>query len=289
MTRRRTGLLWLFIFFVTCLVFGAAPAGARGQQLPPLPNGTVAPDFAADAWSGGKAHLSDYRGKIVVLDFWASWCGPCNEAMPGLQGVLNQYKKDIVVLALNVWDTPSAASSWINSHNYTFTFARDPIKQGPGSISDAYQVEGIPTTYVINPSGKIVSSTVGYGGSEDDLVAAIRSLGARTDEEHAQADAAADEQTDTDGVRPGEMLLSGTVEKSSSGQGTLLLSATSVRLFGKQTTAFAKPRPKNVVISASTHLRGETDNTKPLSFNAGDKIQVIGQDQGVGKPLLARL
>lgn len=267
------------------------PAGARGPKRPPLPNGMTAPDFTADSWSGGKTHLSDYRGKIVVLDFWASWCPPCNQAMPHLQEVLSQYKKDIVLLALNVWDTSSAASTWINSHSYDFTFARDPVVDGAGSISDTYHVWGIPTTYVIDPSGKIAASEVVM--SEDDLVSAIRALGARTLDEHAQADAAEaakDELADTDGVRPDEILLSGTVEKTYSGDAPLLLSATSFHFCGKQVVTFKKPRMKTVIISPSTHLRGEAaDDAKPLRFEAGEQIEIIGQDEGVGEPLMARM
>lgn len=155
----------------------AMEAAAEAAQPPLLASGTAAPDFTVQDKSGSPLTLSAYRGKVVVLDFWATWCGPCQRSLPHTNAVAKQFAgKDVVVLAVNVWDSKTAFDGWLPKHpEYdAITFALDPTTQhGQDVATRLYKVSGIPTQYVIGKNGKIQTSFVGYGEPTPELANAI--------------------------------------------------------------------------------------------------------------------
>ena len=163
--------------------FAYTPPASATLYTPPklLADGTQAPDFTANDKDGHPVKLSDYLGKIVVLDFWATWCGPCQMSLPHTTKIAKQYAgKDVTVLAVNVWDKPEAFQAWLPKHAQyaALHFAIDPAQvQDKGIATGLYGVSGIPTQYIIGKDGRIVKSIVGYDKGSTDLEDALKAAG----------------------------------------------------------------------------------------------------------------
>jgi len=157
---------------------------AQPEEAPILANGAVAPDFAVQDVKGHTVHLADFAGKVVVIDFWSTWCGPCQQSLPGTDKIAKKYaSKGVVFLPVCSWDEKSAFTPWVNKHKtWTMTFYFDPAGRADTNIAGKlYKVSGIPTQFVIGKDGKVSSGSVGYEGeqSEKNLTAAIdKALGA---------------------------------------------------------------------------------------------------------------
>jgi len=142
-----------------------------------LAAGTTAPDFTAHRLDGTALKLSALRGKVVVLDFWATWCIPCIRSMPHVQKTVAKARgADVVWLGVCVWDDRPAFDRWVpaNDAKYSFTKVFDPAgKDRATSIAgNLYKVTGIPTLYVIDAESRIVAGLVGFLGDDDDRLAA---------------------------------------------------------------------------------------------------------------------
>ena len=137
-----------------------ADAGAAARPEPKLSVkvGDAAPDFALKDLAGTEMSLASLKGKVVVLDFWATWCGPCKAAMPVIQKLHDEYaSKGVAVLGVNTWEKDQkAARDYIANKKYTYPCLLDGDK-----LAEAYGVPGIPTLVVIGKDGKVALIEVG--------------------------------------------------------------------------------------------------------------------------------
>ena len=139
--------------------FGGGPTSrTRANQY--LAVGSDAPDWALQRSTGEKVTLKELRGKVVVLDFWASWCGPCKRAMPALQKLHNRFEnKPVAIFGVNCRERNPRADpmAYIKRRGYTY----GQLVNGD-IVANAYKVRGIPTFYLIGKDGKILHATSGY-------------------------------------------------------------------------------------------------------------------------------
>ncbi len=153
-------------------------AKRKAEQPALLANGTPAPDFSATDPDGKPVKLSDLLGKVVVVDFWASWCGPCVASMPHNQKVVAKLQAEgvpVVLLAVDNAEERDAFSAWVKAHPELSSLRFAHADRKANDISrKLYQVSGIPTQYIIDAGGVIHSSSVGFDGETDAMEKAIR-------------------------------------------------------------------------------------------------------------------
>ena len=130
-----------------------------GDRPPRHPVAFRAPDFVLPTLSGESIRLSDFRGKVVLLNFWATWCVPCRTEMPAIEALYQRYKdRGVEVLAVSL-DTLSTAGveEFVKEVSVTFRIGMDPS----WSTARAYNVVGLPTSYLIDRAGNVVVREVG--------------------------------------------------------------------------------------------------------------------------------
>ena len=131
----------------------AAPASVH-----PLVN-KPAPAFDLDTVDGAKFNLASQKGKVVVLDFWATWCGPCTMALPIITEVTSSLKdKDVVFLAVNIQETPEQIKQFLDKKNLKVSVGLDT----EGKVAELYQVRGIPQTVIVGKDGNVAEVHVGF-------------------------------------------------------------------------------------------------------------------------------
>ncbi len=135
----------------------SAPDKADDPIEPPVGYriGNRAPSFSLLSLEGKAVSLSDYRGRLVILDFWASWCVPCRLSMPSLEALSRDLGDDVILLGISLDRSESAARSFIESREYSELIVLYGSLSEARTVAEDYAVLGIPKTFIIDGSGVV--------------------------------------------------------------------------------------------------------------------------------------
>ncbi|MDQ0219034.1 thiol-disulfide oxidoreductase ResA [Peribacillus cavernae] len=148
----------LIVRTIILLILGAALvytlyANFTKDKHESVQKGSVAPDFVLTDMEGKKHQLSDYKGQGVFLNFWGTWCKPCEREMPYIDNQYNKYKdKGVQVLAVNVAESEYSVQNFIDRHKLSFPVVIDKDQQ----VMTAYGIDPLPYTFLIDKEGKVV-------------------------------------------------------------------------------------------------------------------------------------
>jgi peroxiredoxin len=152
-------LFRLIVVAIALFGLGAMPASAK------IINGK-APVFTLKSRSGKNLRLSDYRGQVVLINFWASWCGPCRQEMPLLENLYKRYNKlGFTIMGVNVDTDSTKANNYLKDMTVTFPIVYDITN----SVSKSFNVNAMPTTVIVDRNGNMRFLHQGYRpGYEND-------------------------------------------------------------------------------------------------------------------------
>ena len=148
---------------------------ARANQLKEIKKSMIeknAPTFALTNLEGETVSLESLKGKVVIVDFWATWCGPCVASFPGMQKAVNKFADDdeVAFVFVDTWeggkDKEKKVKDFLDSKGYVFNVLMD----NENSMVADYEVDGIPAKFILDQNGKIRFSSKGFGGNDDALV-----------------------------------------------------------------------------------------------------------------------
>lgn len=146
MSVRKLGSCFRTVLFALCLIPSAYAAT------------TAAPEFELPTGSG-KINLAGFKGKVVYLDFWASWCAPCRKSFPWMNEMERRYDSDgLVVVAVNLDKERDLAEQFLHDVPARFTVAYDP----EGKVAERYGVQGMPSSILIGRDGKVIGTHLGF-------------------------------------------------------------------------------------------------------------------------------
>lgn len=162
----------LAVFLALAALFSTVVIVTAGRQETPVdlaaafeimrltPTSAAAPDFTlASLEASSTISIDDFRGQVVFLNFWATWCAPCVAEMPAMQTLYERYRDDgLVVLAVNVREDEATVQEFIDRLGVTYPIALDRA----GEVTNLYNVRGFPTTMIIDRGGNVIGVKLGY-------------------------------------------------------------------------------------------------------------------------------
>lgn len=162
-------LFALLLAVCMCLGLAACGSDAEKSEVTDYDPTAVTPepelrytDFTGALLGGGELTLSDYEGKVILLNFWATWCGPCVNEMPAFPRLLEKYGDDLAIIAVDLQEDSETVADFIAEKGYDFPVVLD----ADGAIGSLYPTDGIPYTVVIAPDGTISDTSLGAGTAE---------------------------------------------------------------------------------------------------------------------------
>ncbi|MDR2072345.1 MAG: TlpA family protein disulfide reductase [Spirochaetaceae bacterium] len=175
----------LVLMYVVCLLLFPLEGQTGGisreverafaeANLPVVRQRILPPDFSLPLLGGGNISLSALKGKVVLLNFWATWCPPCRTEMPSMETLYRRFKnRNFEILAVDCAERTPDVQRFVRSNNYSFPVALD----SSGEISSLYGITGLPTTYILDRDGRIIHRVVGsLDWNNRKIIAAIEVL-----------------------------------------------------------------------------------------------------------------
>ena len=150
-------------------VQAATESSSPGFDLQPWPRGRAAPAFPATDMTGQAVSLQALRGKVVLVNFWASWCEPCRAEMPSLQALAEREKAQLVVLTINLKESPEAIARFVQFTGLTLPVLRDPL----GDTARVWGIKIYPSTVLVDSKGQVrsvVRGALDWAGSEGEAL-----------------------------------------------------------------------------------------------------------------------
>lgn len=139
------------IFIAVAVVFSTTTLAADNAKL--------APAFSLPGVNSSQVNLADYRGKVVLVDFWASWCTPCIRSFPWMDEMVEKYgEQGFEIIAINMDQEAILAEKFLQRYPNKLTIAFDP----QGSVAEQYEIMGLPNSFILNKQGEIVYKHVGF-------------------------------------------------------------------------------------------------------------------------------
>jgi thiol-disulfide isomerase/thioredoxin len=152
----------LFLLLITGCKKNVEPKSPEVNSNKPAPGKTesveAAPNFVLTSTNGKDIKLSDYKGKVVIVDFWATWCAPCRKGIPDLVDIQKEFKNDVVVIGISLdQDTKSDVIPFMKKFDINY-----PVVYGSNEVVTDYgSINAIPTTFIIDKNGKIADKHIG--------------------------------------------------------------------------------------------------------------------------------
>jgi peroxiredoxin len=164
---RMMGEKRIFRYFLVCIVLaflclaGNAEASSLSSKIDikPIKGNRMLPSLSLEDLKGKKVDLKDFKGKVIFLNFWATWCGPCKEEMPLMEALYQQFKdRNFIFLTISVdYEGSKPVREFIEKNRYTFPVLVDQKSE----TLDIFEVTRIPTTFVIDKHGKLLGKAIG--------------------------------------------------------------------------------------------------------------------------------
>jgi len=164
MTARR----WIFAVALVALGFMTGQFARAGDDTSAL-EGKPAPDVSLKTLDGKDVKLSDQKGSVVLMDFWATWCPPCRKSLPHVQELSADKElaaKGLKVWAVNAHEQADKVTDFVKKNNYSFSIPMD----ASGATMKEYMIQGIPTTVIVGRDGNIKKVFIGYGDDSAEQV-----------------------------------------------------------------------------------------------------------------------
>ena len=164
----------LLLSILIAIFSSLSMAQQAGKGLTPLPDRPPAPDFVLMDMDGNQHQLSNYLGRVVIVNFWATWCPPCRAEMPSMQRAWEQLEKEgILMLGIDVGEDEDTIFQFTANYPVAFPLLMDQDSK----VINQWPVRGVPTTFVVDPKGRIAYRAIGGREWDDpELLVLIRAL-----------------------------------------------------------------------------------------------------------------